>query len=807
MAKRKSNKKDATDRSFNKALSMIKNIMNQLSVTTYGTDMEDEAENLGERFSKIMSNNVDRITDNGTNGFDSFLGKLYVDDMKDTRQALESIAVNQLRITEGGYLNPQDFITESYRNRLLKQADAHNISNQLIELREAKSVMRDVILSADVNTGRINRQLIFDSSGIPNTSRDYTTLIESMEVKNDLLRKIKDFIVDNTLGYGSYYVYTIPYFEVFNNFVRKYKSSTSYKMDGKNRFFESADADVENITISPIYESADILKNRNEKKNVIEDSENFFESVVDSVINEIGDEKRSNDKNFRESVRNDVKTLLGDRITVNDDTIPLPILEEGLAILEEFGEEYITESGCFCEAGVNSSKKSKSSSKKDGVVIPTDEDTFIRKYGNSSGYGEEDTGLFSRDTKAETFTEADVKDCYIKMIPPTRMLEVKIMGEVLFYIYIKTDEAESLSTILTYTSQLRAKDPSNKIDTLVDDIANRVVSKFNKKFIRENIEFRKLIVSALEYYDLSNVKIHFQLIPKEYITAFKINKDIDGNGHSMLEPSLFYAKIYLMLFVFDVFTILTKSHDQQINYIRTSGIDKNTFNKAQKIIRQKQARKITLNDIFSYTSIINKVGAGSEIYMPLTKSGDKPLESEILQGQDVNLNSDFMEKLRTNYILGTSVPSAIMNYLNETDFAKSIETANTKMNGAAINYQIDLNEPLTEMYQKLLRYSTSMPEEIIQTVRFVLPEPKGSSNIATQEILNNYQTLQDFIVRLKMGDNPDDDDLKKIFLDDLARVHLPMINFDIIDRVFESATLKRQKEAMLHPDDEADLGL
>ena len=60
---------------------MIKNIMNQLSVTTYGTDMEDESENLGERFSKIMSNNVDRITDNGTNGFNSFLGKLYVDDM------------------------------------------------------------------------------------------------------------------------------------------------------------------------------------------------------------------------------------------------------------------------------------------------------------------------------------------------------------------------------------------------------------------------------------------------------------------------------------------------------------------------------------------------------------------------------------------------------------------------------------------------------------------------------------------------------------------------------------------------------
>ena len=34
----------------------------------------------------------------------------------------------------------------------------------------------------------------------------------------------------------------------------------------------------------PIYESADILKNRNEKKDVIEDSENFFESLENKPV-------------------------------------------------------------------------------------------------------------------------------------------------------------------------------------------------------------------------------------------------------------------------------------------------------------------------------------------------------------------------------------------------------------------------------------------------------------------------------------------------------------------------------------------
>lgn len=795
MAKKGKNK--SSKNLFSKGLDSIRSVMNQLSMSTYGTDMEDESEKLGDRFNQIMSDEIGKITSNGTNSFDSFLGKLYADD---TKHALEAIATNQLRITDGGYVNPQDFITSAYRNRMLKQADANKIGNQLIELREAKETMRDAVLSADVNTGRITRQISFDTSTLTDPSGDYMSMIESMEVKFDTHKKIKDFIVDNTFGYGEYYTYTIPYYEVFNNFAQKYKTSTKYQMYGNNRFFESVGDTVENITIRPIYESGDILKVRKEPKSVIEEESRFFESVVECVASEVKPSDSENAHDLREHIREDVTTLL-DRITVSGDAIPIPILEDGFELLQEFGDEYISESGCFCEDGNEKSRKKRGTKKEEKMM--TDEDIMVRKYGHQS----EENGLFSNEKKVEKYTEHDIKDCYQKMIPPTRMLPVKIMGEVLFYIYIKTDETESLSTILSYTSQIKTKDPNNKINNLLDDIANRIVSKFDKKFIKENLEFKKLIVSALEYYDLSNVKIHFQLIPKQYVTAFKVNTDVNGNGHSMLEPSLFYAKIYLMLLIFKIFTILTKSNDEKINYVRTSGIDKNTFNKAQSIIRQKQARKITLNDIFSYTSIINKVGAGTEIYMPLGKGGEKPLESEILQGQDVQLNNDLMEQLRTNYILGTGVPSAIMNYLNEADFAKSIETANTKMNGRVINYQIDLNDSLTEYYQKLLRFSTSMPEEVIKTVRVILPEPKGSSNIATQEILNNYQTLQDFIVKIKMGDNADDEVLKQIFIDKLARLHLPMINFDKIDEIFKASTIERQKESIVHPSEEADLGL
>ena len=53
----------------------------------------------------------------------------------------------------GAGVSPAEFITERYRNQMLKQADAHEIAEQLIELGEARSTMCDAILSADRNAG------------------------------------------------------------------------------------------------------------------------------------------------------------------------------------------------------------------------------------------------------------------------------------------------------------------------------------------------------------------------------------------------------------------------------------------------------------------------------------------------------------------------------------------------------------------------------------------------------------------------------------------------------------------------------
>ena len=86
--------------------------------------------------------------------------------------------------------------------------------------------------------------------------------------------------------------------------------------------------------------------------------------------------------------------------------------------------------------------------------------------------------------------------------------------------------------------------------------------------------------------------------------------------------------------------------DTKVNYIKQSGIDKNLANKVQEIARLRQSRQINIADLFSYTTLINKVGNGSEMYIPTGRSGDRPIETEILAGQDVQLNTELLEMLK-----------------------------------------------------------------------------------------------------------------------------------------------------------------
>lgn len=785
-----------SDRGFKNVMNNLSSVINDLGSSIYGTSNDELIENIDKNFHDILNNEMKELKGSSSkSGEDttSFISKLYTNDQKTNRMA--DIFNNQISNMSFGSDDTTigTFLSEIYKNKLIRQCDIYDISNQLIELREAVNTMRDAITTADIVDGRINREITIAGLN-EDDKKSIISMIEKVEDRFGIQKVIKDFVTKKTLIYGEYYVYVVPYSVIFSQFMRN-----------KNKY---------NVSHMYSYESAgefDKLKAASKKGNTNyinlgceSDVDAFIEScykdfkpdspdqiVTDETITRL--HKTKNEKMLKEEFKDDMKNILS-RITVINSDIPLPVIEEGIETIEEFRNSFVNESGdTFVEK-----KETVDVSKPDNKFLNFMRQKNIKSYkANAKSQASEGITIDENEKEADKFS--DVTDCYVKVIDPTRMIEIKIMDEVIGYFYIKTDNMTPISGVLSSTLYQQKFNQKRTEQDIVGDIAARIIQKFDHKFLKNNPKFKKIIVEALNHYDLNEQAIKFQFIPKEYVVPFKIDVDEEGNGTSMLDGSLFYAKLYLMILLFKIMSIILNSNDTKVNYVKQSGIDKNLINKVQEFCIQKQARSINIYDLFNYTTLINKIGSGSEQFIPVGKSGDKPVETEILSGQDVQINNELMELLRNSYILGTGVPAAIMNYLNEADFAKSIEVANTKMNGRVVNYQIDLNPGITTLYRLLLKYSTNLDENIIDKITVSLIPPKGAQNVIKAEAIDNFTRTSDFLIKLYYGETSSDelDEIRiRKFNQKLAKKMVPMLNFEDIEKMITEADIEATGESL-----------
>lgn len=746
-----------SDRSFKKQLININNLIGQANLSLYGTDRTSDVDSLNDKFQSILSNELTGITGKEGNDITSFLSQVVSADNK--YRAGEDILNNQFNdLTGNEYSSMQSFIYDAYRNRLLQQADLHEVSSQLIELSEAIMITRDAIISADTVEGRLNRSITFeniDDDEIDN----YNSIVENMENKFQLLEKIKNFIIPKTLEYGEYYVYIVPYSELFNKFQQQ-----------KTR-------NVTNTGILRRFNESTVLEGFNDikKENKLTELDMFLEDCYNKYhIRENGkysDKKSSDNRINKDEFKSDLKNIM-ENIIISTDDIPIPFLEEGLESIEFINNQHnnvVTEDNTLFKKVIKNNK--------------TDGGVKISKKGEFD----------------------DIGDCYVKMIEPTKIIPIKIMNTILGYYYVQDEDITPLSGAVSSSLYFSRFNEHSRQQTIIDSLAERVVQQFNKPFLKNNLKFKEAIVDCFNYYNLNENKVKMQFIPAEYIVRFKIDEDIDGNGTSMIKKSLFYAKLYLMILLFKIMSIIMYSNDQKINYIKQSGLDKNLANRVQEIARLQQSRQINISDLFSYTTLINKVGNGNAVYMPTGRSGERPIETEILSGQDVQLNNDLLEMLKNAYITGTGVPAAILNYLNEADYAKTVEQNNSKFNARVINYQLDFNPIITDMYKRIMKWSTNIGEEKISNFNFTLTQPRSATANAKAELISQFNTMAEFLTGLLYPDpgqaeNPDSlnaeiREFKKLY----AREQLPMINFDDIEEMINKAALIN-KERKLKPD-------
>lgn len=495
-------------------------------------------------------------------------------------------------------------------------------------------------------------------------------------------------------------------------------------------------------------------------------------------------------------------TKLGESCGVGeDDTVEIP---EGI-LVDTFGVEYTNEDvGELEQLTRNIMSNIHISEMDDGCI---EESGVIESVVAAQQYIMESASVNKRkdNTKKEDFS--DIKDCHIKILDSRKVIPVKILDKVIGYYYMHSKPNDPNKTITTSmnldvlrsggqrTTNARAQ--STEVP-FIRNIVNNIIGNFNKPFLKENEEFRDLIVDALLYDENYSKNIQFQFIPKEYITEFKVNEDEEGNGHSMLEPAMFYGKLYVAILTFNTLMIVSKSYDQQVIYVRSSLDDKDVANQIQKTSRAISQNMVNFNDLMSYPTMLTKVGKGKTMFIPVGPTGERGIEFDTIAGQNVSLYTDLTEDLKKSAVDSIGVPSVLSNFINEADFAKTLVMANSKYLARCVIYQQSFNEGITEMYKKILKYKGIFTDEELSSFEFKLVLPETLNSLNFTDLTNNIDQLASFIVKTITGEQASQEEEDNVIKDKLytqvVRNYMKMIDWDLIDRLYESSILEAKSD-------------
>jgi len=663
--------------------------------------------------------------------------------------------------------------------------DLDMMLSQIPEWHVALQVTRDAICESDIVTGKLSRTIKFDRQSL-DKQEELTRLskIENVEDKMKLNHIIKNHIVFNTLLYGESYVYTIPYAKVFSDLYqyRINKADTQKSSSVANMFETSStmkgygygESVVEKSLNDTIIQESTSKRHSHDKHHGIFTEQEIMEinpMYHAEVINEDGTRNDKMTKDYDEQFEEYLKDI-GDNISYIEDDIALPVLEQSAhdlkALYDQNHKEENTDVKTFFEEVVENNSPQ------------TPEPTTFDKH-------------FSR-----------IKGCYIRILPATKLIPIRIDRTVIGYYYVsdQTRTEKSGERRNSGLSGYTLRTPSIGYDTFSPDqmfcekLATKIINNFDLKFMRDNTALHEQIVAILQSHKFNEAMLRFIYIPAEHVCQFTINEDGLGCGHSMLEPGLVAARMYMFLKLYSLLYQINNSQIRVYN-MRMSGIDKNYKQLIQEAMRKFAARRVTANDIFNYRSSMGKVSGGSELVMPLGAGGEAPIQIDSIAASDAPISNELLDSLKNEAVNSTPVPALLLTNgaVSEIEFAKETELANTKFNSWVSGVKLELNSDVTKFYRKIMRWETDIEPELLNDMTFNFHISTSKTLNVTSDKINNFDAMwqlamKTFLTKEERQDGDDEEGdtaVARAFKKKLLQQYLPELDVDEFEKLAKEA--------------------
>ena len=757
------------------------NIIDQLArdiSSDVGNQHDDEIEIISSTFDKTLT---DALKSFNSSIFDDdgFIKKMKEMDFGDKKD--KDLVKNVLNNLKHEYVDVQSV----NHSELLLRRDMFNISTQMPEMRDVVYSVRDAIIECNLSTGEVSRSIVFENH---QNNESYIAQAKEIEMKHNLLMAIKNFIVPRTLMIGEMYIHVVPFAKLFAELeaVREMKHDRGHPPGAIRSFRESIPSEI----MDYFKETETLDKDENIK--VLMES---MSPITKQNFADLHQIDRSNTNGKIPSTDNITKDYMKAILS------QIEVSNGSSVLMQEFGVD------AFREVILDEYEKN-------GGYNQSNKETHfsenMKKYMIESvsaartGRLTDGKAIFGRipDENINYAAFQHIKGAYVKYLDSLRMVPIRMDRKVIGYYYIST----------TMDLQINPAQPNGIIDlsfqhytrdkNLVDNLAGIIIKTFDKKSLEKNIRLKNEIAEIIMAHRFSEGRLSFIYIPENEVVRLIINEDENNQGHSILEPTLFPARMYLMLTLYNMMMTLNNT-TTRIHYLRSSGLNKDYAAQIQRMMRKFQSRRITIDDIYSYTGVLNKVGGMGELVIPSGRGDYKALETETLSAVERPVDIEFLEQQRRQAISGTGVPALlVINAIDEVDFAKTLEMANTRYLSTVSSYKIDFNVGLTKYYQKLLKYCTDLEDDVIHSFKFAFNPVRQQELQITTEMIGNYNAMVEFIASMyALQDKMQDADGKptnyqKHLRKEIAKKFIPQMDFDDLEEIIKRVELAAKDDEL-----------
>ena len=709
--------------------------------------------------------------------------------------------------------------------------DLDMVISQLPEWFTALTVTRDAICESDIVTGELSRNITYKKDNIDDSEQEtIISKIENVEERLELHQLIKNHCVFNTCEYGEGYLYAIPYAKVFEDLYR-------YRMNNVSRNGSNSP----NRNVNDMFESSPLLSGYG-----YGESSKVEISLKETLIQEAVEHKKKLDEEAAKKSKNQGKTykrspgIYTEQSVTDTDITDCVFTESEVMNIFPMGEVKGLDEMALTDdvkRNVVTSAKSEHVQKADeflaeltsnisyissDVAIPVIEESphdlravYETKYKEMKDekdqpYIQEVTNLFESVQKGEDDLDPiskhfkGIKGIYLRVLPATKLIPIRIDKTVIGYYYVSDLTRPEISGQRRNSglSGYTLRTPSIGYDTFSPDqmfcekLANKIINNFNLRFMHDNTALHKEIVAILQQHKFNEAMLRFVFIPAENVQQFTINKDGLGRGHSMLEPGLATARMYMFLKLYSILYQINNSNVRVYN-VHSSGMDKNYRKFVNEVMAKFAARRITANDIFNYRTSITKVSGGSELIMPVGNSDKPPITFDNIDAAQAPINNELLETLKNEAINATPVPSLmVQGAMSEIDFAKEVETANTRFNSMIASMKLDFNPSITKLYRKILKYETDISDDILKTLKVTFRMPTAKTLSVTSEMISNFNALRELIIPIFLtkeeqkeaeADKENKGGVVREFVKLLLHEWVPQLDIDRIEQLADDA--------------------